>query len=105
MEVFGDRITLARVRLETGRTHQIRVHARDLKLPVVGDLIYHHPLKLVAKFTGPIRAHLEKLARQMLHAELLGFVHPTTGKDMVFKAEWPQDLKETVELLRPYRTL
>src|SRR5262249_11293884 len=99
VEVYGDCLTLVRVRLDTGRTHQIRVHAKELKHPVVGDLVYHHPLKLVGKFTGEVRAHLQRLKRQMLHAEVLGFVHPTTGENLVFKAPWPEDLRETVERL------
>lgn len=105
LEVFADRLTLAKVELETGRTHQIRVHARDLKLPVVGDLVYHHRTEVLQKFDGKTRAMVAALERQMLHAEVLGFEHPTTGKYMEFSAPWPEDLAEVVAVLRSHRTV
>lgn len=105
LEVYGDRLTLVAVTLETGRTHQIRIHARDLKLPVVGDRVYHHSTDALGKFDGKTRALIASVGRQMLHAELLGITHPTTGNYMEFRAPWPDDLNQLIERLRPFRTL
>ena len=70
--------TYLRLRLETGRTHQIRVHLASLGHPVAGDPVY-----------GP-RKVLTELHGQCLHAGRLGFVHPTTGEYMEFSAELPE---------------
>ena len=67
------------LKLETGRTHQIRVHLAEMGLPVLGDVLY-----------GSKR----ELPRFFLHAAELGFLHPQTGQKMFFKQEWPEaDLK------------
>ena len=70
--------SLVRCILETGRTHQIRVHMAALKLPLIGDSLYGG------------RPH-ERMTRQALHAESLSFVHPMTGLTMAFKSEMPAD--------------
>ena len=77
LERYG-KYTLCEMRLETGRTHQIRVHMAYIKHPLVGDPLYG-PSKQPAFLKG-----------QMLHAAVLGFVHPTTGEYMEFKAELPE---------------
>lgn len=77
-----------RARLETGRTHQIRVHLASLHHPLLGDTVYG-PQKQPYKLNG-----------QMLHAEILGFVHPVTGQYMEFKADPPKEYLDTVEKLR-----
>ena len=79
---LGD-ITLVRCRIETGRTHQIRVHMQSLGCPVVGDAVYG---RTVADNRLP-----HKAARQMLHATHLVFAHPVTGAAMVFTAPVPED--------------
>ncbi len=86
LERFG-KYTLIRCRLETGRTHQIRVHMAYIKHPLVGDLLY-----------GPARQP-EWLDGQMLHAGILGFVHPSTGEYMEFKAPIPEYFKENMKRL------
>ena len=86
-ERFGD-YTLVECRLETGRTHQIRVHLAYIKHPVVGDVVY-----------GPKRNKLG-MTRQALHAYHLGLTHPRTGIDMEFVAPLPQDLRSALETLR-----
>ena len=84
-------ISLLSVRIETGRTHQIRVHLIHRQCPVVGDPEYgmRHPREL------PVQP-----ARQMLHAARLGLEHPTTGRPMVFEAPLPADLEAVLAALR-----
>ena len=80
--------TLIRCKLETGRTHQIRVHLSYIGHPVVNDPVYGHK-KLIAKDFG-----------QMLHAENLGFVHPTTKEYMEFTAEPPKRFQEILNIYK-----
>jgi len=89
-ECLGN-ISLLRIRLETGRTHQIRVHMAHRGFPVVGDAQYGGR----ARHTLPLPA-----ARQMLHAEKLAFTHPVTGRPMAFSAPWPDDFNALVAALR-----
>lgn len=91
--------TLVECRLETGRTHQIRVHLTELGTPLLGDQLYGNPPKEPA-----LRALGETLGRQALHARVLGFVHPTTGKQIRFESPWPDDFRTAIEALRA-RTL
>lgn len=77
--------TLIKAELETGRTHQIRVHMAYLGHPLVGDKVY-----------GPKKEKLN-VNGQMLHAELLGFVHPSTGKYMEFKTPLPEEFKDILK--------
>jgi 23S rRNA pseudouridine1911/1915/1917 synthase len=83
--------TLVRLRIETGRTHQIRVHMAHIGHPVVGDAVYGRarkdPLPLAP-------------ARQMLHAERLAFAHPRTGEELEFEAPWPDDFRALIQALR-----
>lgn len=82
-----DKFTLLRLILETGRTHQIRVHMHYIEHPMAGDPIYG-PRKTI-KGNG-----------QFLHAETLGFTHPTTGEDMKFSVPVPEVFTETLDILR-----
>jgi 23S rRNA pseudouridine1911/1915/1917 synthase len=83
--------TLLDVELKTGRTHQIRVHLSWLKHPVVGDEIYGGGRDKTVQDVR-LRAAIRKLQRQFLHAERLGFRHPTSGESMQFVAPLPDDL-------------
>jgi 23S rRNA pseudouridine1911/1915/1917 synthase len=83
--------SLVDVRLETGRTHQIRVHFAALRHPCVGDLTYGADPTLAARLG---------LSRQWLHARELAFTHPTTGEEVRFVSEYPDDLARALELLR-----
>jgi len=83
--------SLLEVRLETGRTHQIRVHVAALRHPCVGDLTYG---------ADPTLAERLGLRRQWLHALRLGFTHPGTGLPVVYESTYPQDLAAALERLR-----
>lgn len=83
--------SLLEVELETGRTHQIRVHFSAFRHPLVGDTLYGCDPKLAA--------HL-KMSRQWLHAIKLGFIHPTTGEYVSFDSEYPEDLVGSLQILR-----
>jgi 23S rRNA pseudouridine1911/1915/1917 synthase len=93
-------LTLLRLQLETGRTHQIRVHLAHLRWPVVGDPLYGNPARVKALLLPePARALLLAFQRQALHAAELGFTHPTTGQRLDFKAKLPEDFAELVKAL------
>jgi 23S rRNA pseudouridine1911/1915/1917 synthase len=83
--------SLLDVNLETGRTHQIRVHMSALRHPCVGDISYG---------ADPTLATRLGLSRQWLHARLLGFAHPADGVRMEFTSEYPDDLRHALEVLR-----
>ncbi len=92
----GDRATLVECRLETGRTHQIRVHlAECAQTPVLGDPLYGKPIH--DPFT---RGLAERLGRQALHARVLGFLHPATGERLLFRREPPADFMSALRALR-----
>jgi 23S rRNA pseudouridine1911/1915/1917 synthase len=86
-----DRFTLLDVQIKTGRTHQIRVHLAWLKHPLVGDPAYGGGRDNTV-VDPKLRSDINKLGRQFLHAEQLGFHHPRTGAEMRFVAELPEDL-------------
>jgi 23S rRNA pseudouridine1911/1915/1917 synthase len=80
--------------LETGRTHQIRVHLAHIGHPILGDATYGPGFKTKARLLGPqAKAALEGLGRQALHAYLLSIKHPETGENLAFQAELPGDLR------------
>lgn len=83
--------SLLEVRLETGRTHQIRVHMSALRHPCVGDLTYGADPRLASRLG---------LSRQWLHAVRLGFLHPATGLPVEYRSEPPQDLRHALQVLR-----
>ncbi len=101
--VFGQRLTLGRVRLYTGRTHQIRVHAQALGLAVVGDPLYNRPLQLPQLFPPDVRSQVSNINRQMLHAVRLDLKHPATGEQLSFKADVPPDFFAILKALEPFR--
>jgi 23S rRNA pseudouridine1911/1915/1917 synthase len=100
------KITLLKLTLETGRTHQIRVHCSTIEHPIVGDPVYR-PRKLfknLSKKTERLPAAiidlLKAVPRQMLHAWRLGFNHPRTGERRSFESPLPEDMTELMERLR-----
>lgn len=94
-----DRLTLLELTLETGRTHQIRVHFADLNLPLVGDEVYGSSGRTRAINDTELRRLVQKLGRQALHARLLGFIHPANGDAMEFASSPPADLQEILAYL------
>jgi len=85
--------THIRVILETGRTHQIRVHLTHQHYPIVGDTVYGKRLRIPPKSSPKFADILRKFTRQALHAYKLGLTHPTTGQFMQWEAELPEDMK------------
>jgi 23S rRNA pseudouridine1911/1915/1917 synthase len=92
--------TALECRLETGRTHQIRVHMAHLKHPIVGDPLYGGPLKLPKGATQELIDALRGFRRQALHAETLEFTHPVSGEPVRATAPVPQDMRELLRVLR-----
>ena len=92
--------SLLRVNLETGRTHQIRVHMAHIRHPLVGDPTYAGRLKLPAGVTPELQALLREFNRQALHARRLGILHPVYGEAMEWASEPPADMQQLLLLLR-----
>jgi 23S rRNA pseudouridine1911/1915/1917 synthase len=92
--------------LETGRTHQIRVHLTELGHSLLGDPVYGTPSANQPKWKAlpeDVKSAVEQLGGQALHARVLGFKHPVTGAQLKFTAELPEALKSLAETLLRYR--
>jgi len=87
------------VGLETGRTHQIRVHLSHITYPIVGDRVYGGRRQLRAGLTEAQRQAISNFPRQALHAYTLGFVHPTTGEDIEVTTPIPEDMQKLISVL------
>ena len=93
LDVYGGGlVSYVKCILETGRTHQIRVHMSSVRHPLVGDYTYGKPPKNAPDF-------VRDFSRQALHAGVLGFVHPRTGKQLVFEVPMPADMQKLKEKL------
>jgi len=92
--------TRLKLRLETGRTHQIRVHMTHIRHPIVGDAIYGGRLLLSKGMTAELREALKTFKRQALHAFALGLTHPETHELMRWEIDLPDDMKELITILR-----
>lgn len=95
-----DFLSLVKLNLKTGRTHQIRVHLANLGHPVFGDETYGgrepHSVNLTSNMKAQIRNLLEIMPRQSLHARLLGFIHPHTKEEILLESELPADMKNII---------
>lgn len=94
-----DRLTLLDLTLETGRTHQIRVHLAEMNLPVVGDPLYGNTRQARGLADAHLRKLIEQLDRQFLHAWQLGFIHPLSAAEMQFRAPLPAELQAVIDYL------
>jgi len=91
--------TLVQAQLETGRTHQIRVHLAHIGHPVVGDPVYGGRLRIPKAASPELRAVLGAFRRQALHAAHLALTHPTSGRELAFEAPLPDDMRGLVDAL------
>lgn len=89
-----------KVRLETGRTHQIRVHMSHLKFPLIGDPLYGGRYRTPTQITPSLKEQLSGFRRQALHASLLGLTHPATGEYIEWQAPLPEDMHQLLVELR-----
>ena len=98
-ERYG-RVSLVELRLETGRTHQIRVHLTEAGFPLLGDPLYPDGGRCNNLPDTKLRGMINRLGRQALHARCLGFIHPSSGEYMEFTTEPPEDMQELLAYLR-----
>lgn len=92
--------TLLKVNLETGRTHQIRVHMASIHHPVVGDMTYGGRLQIAKGMSTELANFLRQFKRQALHARTLGLIHPVTGEYCEWTSDLPADMEQLLTLLR-----
>ena len=104
LEVFENKNTptfsLVECKLETGRTHQIRVHMSHKKNNILGDKKYKKRFKKFKNINSELNNSLTELDRQFLHAKVLGFQHPISGKNLEFSSKLPNDLENILKKLR-----
>ncbi len=93
--------SVVNVSLETGRTHQIRVHLSHIGHPIVGDKVYGQNRWKGIENTE-LRAYVKNFPRQALHSALLRFFHPVTGKEIKVKRDFPQDIQNLVKVIKEY---
>ena len=93
-------LSLVECRLETGRTHQIRVHMTHMGNSIMGDGKYKKKYKKLKNINTNLENLIYKLDRQFLHAKTLGFIHPKTNEEMVFSSILPQELEKILTMLR-----
>lgn len=101
MENFANEASLIRCNLETGRTHQIRVHLSSLGHNLLGDKLYVKSKKIAGKnISDEIKNFANNFPRQALHAKSLGFIHPKTKEKMFFEVDMPEDMQNLIDVLR-----
>lgn len=93
-------VSALELRLETGRTHQIRVHLSEAGHPLLGDPVYGSAGRLPGLKDPQLRALVKGLGRQALHARTLGFIHPASGEYLEFSAPLPEDMQHILDYLR-----
>ncbi len=104
IEIFENKktptLSLIECKLDTGRTHQIRVHMNYIGNSIVGDDKYKKKFKKIEKINPLLKKNLINLDRQFLHAKTLGFTHPKKNKEMIFHSKLPQELEIILKMLR-----
>lgn len=105
IERYG-RFSLLEIKPRTGRTHQIRVHLAHIGHPVVGDSTYGGRTRaLRSDISQAVRTALENLSRPALHAQILGFIHPDTGRYIEFSSPVPEDIQSMIDALRSGKSI
>jgi 23S rRNA pseudouridine1911/1915/1917 synthase len=92
-------VSLLKMMLETGRTHQIRVHLSEAKHPLLGDSVYGGDARLGNIKDAKLKSLIKELGRQALHAKTLGFIHPSSGEYIEFDSELPEDMQRIIDYL------
>lgn len=92
--------SLLKVNLETGRTHQIRVHMAYIAYPLLGDPVYGGRFKVPPNASDALMSVLKNFTRQALHAQSLKLIHPDSGQALTWSAPWPEDIKNLIEALQ-----
>tara|TARA_B100000035_G_scaffold312102_1_gene322892 strand:+ start:1411 stop:2385 length:975 start_codon:yes stop_codon:yes gene_type:complete len=104
LEIFENKnvptLSLLECKLETGRTHQIRVHMNYLGNSIVGDKKYKKKFKKIKNIDPLLEKNLINLNRQFLHAKTIGFIHPKKNEEMIFNSNLPQELSIILKMLR-----
>jgi len=107
IEIFENKniptLSFLECKLETGRTHQIRVHMNFLGNCIVGDDKYKKKFKKIKNIDPMLEKYLSNLKRQFLHAKIIGFIHPKKNKEMIFSSILPQELEIILKMLRNTR--
>ncbi len=93
-------VSLVKCNLETGRTHQIRVHLSSIGCNLVGDDVYEKAKKTMIKLPQDVKTYVNSFSRQALHAYSLGFIHPRTQQFLSFHADFPDDMKDLIQMLK-----
>jgi len=96
--------TWVRVKLETGRTHQIRVHLAHRRYPIVGDPVYGGRMRMPANASEELRETLRDFSRQALHAIQLAVPHPSSGEIIEWTSELPEDMRHLIDMLEKDNT-
>ena len=105
LQVFGRGAAMVQCNLETGRTHQIRVHLSNMGNALIGDKVYVKNKKNEIALPSGLKNYVNNFPRQALHAKSLGFIHPKTKKFMQFDSELPPDISELISKLENFHTV